>query len=422
MNEVFKKKVNCKYNVVIADFKSVELKFIDQDADKSLVQEYIDKFKKLRDKNKLPTSDKNIDTWGKSSFQDFKKFIDNKEKLKTISEEKKLIKHKNAKLIAENDGWRIYHITDHKACKLYGSNTKWCITQSDGIEWSNYDFNNNIYFLISKNLPSDNPWFKIALLVNEKGTKTYWDALDKDHSSVPSSLHIPNFTAETFELETEEKQLNAVNKNGSAIKFIDNSSKEVQLAAVNNSGNSIQFIKEPSEDVQMAAVKNYGFAISYLKNPSQAVQIAAVDNKGNAIRYIDNPTEEIQLTAVKNNGAAIKYIKNPSEAVQLEAVRHSDYYELAIQFIQNPSELVQLEAVKASGRAISFLENPSEIVMLEAVKKDWSAVKYIKTPPEAVQIEAVKRSAKAIDLIKNPTEKVKELAAKSQYPYWDQSF
>ena len=51
--------------------------------------------------------------------------------------------------------------------------------------------------LLSKTLNTrDNPWAKIALLVDSKGNKTYWDVLDKDHESVPKELKIPNFKVE----------------------------------------------------------------------------------------------------------------------------------------------------------------------------------------------------------------------------------
>ena len=54
-----------------------------------------------------------------------------------------------------------------------------------------------IYYLLSKTLNTrDNPWAKIALLVDSKGNKTYWDVLDKDHESVPKELKIPNFKVE----------------------------------------------------------------------------------------------------------------------------------------------------------------------------------------------------------------------------------
>ena len=151
------------------------------------------KFKALRDKNKLSGDEKNIDLWGKKSFKEFQEAVDKLSEVKTKSE----IKRGGAKLIAENEGWRVYEITSHKAAMAYGADTKWCITEADGRQYNSYSDTNNIYYLLSKTLNTrENTWAKIALLVDSKGKKTYWDVLDEDHSAVPAELKIPNFKVE----------------------------------------------------------------------------------------------------------------------------------------------------------------------------------------------------------------------------------
>jgi len=183
--------------VVLADFKSVQKKFVDQGIDEPLVKDYFEKFKALRDKNKLSGNEKNIDLWAKKSFEEFKNKLDELSKEKTKTAKKKEARTEGAKLIAENEGWRVYEISNHKAAMLYGSDTKWCITQADGEDYNNHSDTNNIYYLLSKTLNTrENTWAKVALLVDSKGKKTYWDVLDKDHESVPKELKIPNFKVE----------------------------------------------------------------------------------------------------------------------------------------------------------------------------------------------------------------------------------
>ena len=193
----FFSQVKNKYSPVTADFKSVEKKFVDQGIDEPLVKDYFEKFKALRDKNKLSGNEKNIDLWAKNSFEEFKNKLDELSKEKTKTAKKKEARTEGAKLIAENEGWRVYEISNHKAAMLYGSDTKWCITQADGEDYNNYSDTNNIYYLLSKTLNTrENTWAKVALLVDSAGNKTYRDVLDKDHESVPKELKIPNFKVE----------------------------------------------------------------------------------------------------------------------------------------------------------------------------------------------------------------------------------
>jgi hypothetical protein len=62
-------------------------------------------------------------------------------------------------------------------------------------------------------------------------------------------------------------------------------------------------------------VQRNGYAIKYIAYPSEEVQFVAVQQAGYAIRYIDTPFIEVQSVAVQQNGWAIRYIDNTSEAV-----------------------------------------------------------------------------------------------------------
>jgi hypothetical protein len=72
-------KIYARYSVAIcAGFDETKLKFIKQGASESEIQRYFDAFKKLKSQNKIKQDkDKDIDTWGKRSFSDFKTYINN---------------------------------------------------------------------------------------------------------------------------------------------------------------------------------------------------------------------------------------------------------------------------------------------------------------------------------------------------------
>ena len=110
---------------ILADFKTVKKKFAtDQNIEVDLVDTYLDEFKELRNRNKIKDHDeKNIDFWGKKSWEEFKEFVDTLKTEKTKTEEKKLQKQEGAELIAENKDWSVYKISSHIAAMLYGFGT-----------------------------------------------------------------------------------------------------------------------------------------------------------------------------------------------------------------------------------------------------------------------------------------------------------
>ena len=395
--------------IIESDFKTVKQKFIKQGISQEQVNETIDAFKELRDGQKIKAIDeKNIDFWGKKSWEDFKSFVDKTKKEKSATETKKLKKMVGAELVAENDGWYVYHITTHEACKIYGSGTKWCITESDGEQWKSYSSAYNIYFILSKNLSKEkSDFYKIAVTVDLVGELEFWDSLDNLLSRVPPKLKIPKVNFAKFDLneKSEEIQINAVKVNPYTIQYLKSPSEVVQLEAVKNSGHVIDYIKNPSEAVQLQAIRQNLSAIRYIADPSEAMQLQVIRENELAIQYIDKPSEAVQLQAVKENGFVIQYIQNPSETVQLEAVKQNGS---AIEYIENPSEAVQLQAVKDDGYAIMHINDPSEKVQLQAVKTEGTAIRHIVNPSEKVQLQAVKNSLRAHQFIRNPTDRVKK--------------
>ena len=196
--------------IVLADFKSVEKKFIEQNAEKDEIKKYLDLFKELKNNQRIQSiEDKNIDTWGKRTWEEFKEFVDDLKADKSKTEEKKLAKMEGAELVTEDDNWRVYKITSHDASRIYGSGTKWCITESSSQWWDKYAKRSTFYFLLSKNRDSTDPWYKIAAQIGRKGKKIYWDATDKNHSTLPKDLKMVKFDL-TFTGEENQTDIEAL--------------------------------------------------------------------------------------------------------------------------------------------------------------------------------------------------------------------
>jgi len=175
------------------DFKTAAKKFQDQGISKEDVEQYFADFKSLKNQKIQRPEDKDIDQWAKKPWEEFKEFIDSLKTAVTKTHAKRMVKAEGAELVAEDPNWYVYKITTHKACMTYGSGTKWCITTPGGERWEQYAQKNNFYFIISKILPEEDPWHKIALQYGLDGTATYWDAEDREHKEIPSHLNPPKF-------------------------------------------------------------------------------------------------------------------------------------------------------------------------------------------------------------------------------------
>ena len=134
----------------------------------------------------------------KEELEELKDFLDNfQSKASKVKQDKS-----GAKLIAENDKWKVYRITSYPAAIYYGSNTEWCITgrypdeEGKGEYWFNsYIDDDNLdggyYFFINKNDDRE----KYCLLQGkDKQIKSIWDSSDRDilpekYSKIPQAVY-----------------------------------------------------------------------------------------------------------------------------------------------------------------------------------------------------------------------------------------
>jgi len=183
-----RKLVAALINIIESGFKEAEVKFT-RENEAGEVKEYLKKFKDASSKNKIKNqAEKNIDSWSKKYFKDFKKFVDNLEETKTKTEVKKLKKMEGAK----HD---VYNITTEDASCFYGSGTKWCTTQKDKKHFREYKSNGvNFYYCISKTLDQKDDLYKVAVAVYPGKEEEIFDAQDNSLSSIPDN--IPTFKRE----------------------------------------------------------------------------------------------------------------------------------------------------------------------------------------------------------------------------------
>ena len=142
------------------DYKTTTAKFVASGIDKVQVDDYIKKFKELSNKQKLAGEEKNIDTWAKKTFSEFKEFVDVKEKEVTDAANKKAEKKDPGTSFdittpeQRSAGWKIIIPLDKKASVFYGNldcMSDWCVakTEHDYFNKYFYEKNSNLIFCLN---------------------------------------------------------------------------------------------------------------------------------------------------------------------------------------------------------------------------------------------------------------------------------
>jgi protein tyrosine phosphatase (PTP) superfamily phosphohydrolase (DUF442 family) len=377
----------------------------------------LDKFTKLKNKKKIPGSQRDINRF--KSLSQLEDLLDTFPEEETASQkeqyaaqEKQFYDSGQARLIHNDSQIKVVVPLTQEASCYFGKNTRWCTAAKNDNMFDRYNRRGPLYIVLFKKENARYQFhFQSHQFMNEKDQKINPNELANKYPilwTIFQPIAEENKSLILNQNPSLEVQLAAVKKDGRSIRYIDNPSEKVQLAAINQFRLAIEYIKDPCLAAQLAVVQEYGRIIQYINDPSELVQLAAVQQNGLAIEYTNDPSLEVQLAAVQQNGLAIQYIENPSLEVQLAAVQENGH---AIRYINSPSLEVQLAAVQEDGYAIQYIEHPSLEVQLAAVQQNGEAIYYINDPSLEIQLEAVQQHSNAIEFIKNPSLKV-QLAAK----------
>lgn len=210
----------------------------------------------------------------------------------------------------------------------------------------------------------------------------------------------------------ENRQLEKVQKDASAIQGMRNPSEAVQRVVIRADAYNIRYISNPTERIKQMAVEADPFSIRYIPNASEELKMKAVTDLPDAIQYIASPSESLKWKAVQDKGSAIQYISNPSDSLKWAAVQ-DDWS--SIRYIPDASEKLKMAAVQRNGLAIQYISKPSEAVKMAAVQSNGYAIEFISNPTEEMKIEAVKNNAYSIIEMEEPTPSVCKIALEKMY-------
>lgn len=170
-------------------------------------QHYVDIFIDLKNKNQISGSNSDIYFWIKKPANDLIDFIEEKSKNISKSKNKKNLKLAGSRFICDNDDWLVYSITSHDACRYYGRNTKWCITEESDFYWRKYLLQGYRFYFCLRKSPKHDSFDKIALQC--KGKKIYkaWDSTDTCYDiDNLSFLNLPDISYE-LRISNQSKKL-----------------------------------------------------------------------------------------------------------------------------------------------------------------------------------------------------------------------
>ena len=71
----------------------------------------------------------------------------------------------------------------HGSSCYYGKGTKWCTTADSDHQFNRYNQDGKLFYILDRSAPSDNKYYKVALLQKFDGDRTYYDALDATTNS-----------------------------------------------------------------------------------------------------------------------------------------------------------------------------------------------------------------------------------------------
>ena len=222
-------------------------------------------------------------------------------------------------------------------------------------------------------------------------------------------------------VQTSEMCLEAVRRNGMALRYVIDKTPLVCLVAVRENGKAIAYVPHHLQTVEMAreALRSYPPAYNYITIEHDDVREAAIHADPFNLALI-RPMEPWINLALRLDGTTIRLVPSPTEEMCIAAVR-SDYR--AIDFISHRTTAVIKAALASNGLAIVYListdQSPidtrpplhlSDDLLLTAVRSNGMALKHIAAPSAEIIEEAVKQNGLAIAFVRSQTPRLCQLA------------
>lgn len=81
-------------------------------------------------------------------------------------------------IVYDDKNFFVVNPQTHQASCYYGKGTKWCTSSESDSNFKKYNEDGKLFYFIDKRLKTDDPYYKVALLLKYEGDKSWWDAKD----------------------------------------------------------------------------------------------------------------------------------------------------------------------------------------------------------------------------------------------------
>jgi hypothetical protein len=82
-------------------------------------------------------------------------------------------------VVYDDDRFFVVNPLTHESSCYYGRGTKWCTAAETDTHFKRYNEDGKLFYIIDKTLPTNDPFYKVALLKKFDGDKTYYDTKDE---------------------------------------------------------------------------------------------------------------------------------------------------------------------------------------------------------------------------------------------------
>jgi hypothetical protein len=308
----------CDFRLV-EGYKEVTQRFA-QEADPQAVQQMINKYRDLVNRNQVQGNERNIDWWGKQGWQSFAKFVDAKTQQPSQTQQKKRKSVGNSHVLEETNEWLIVVPLDKDASCFHGKGTDWCTAKPQQDNFEQYFRDDNVTLIYFLQKQTGKKW---ACAVHAEGKEEWFDINDK-------SIRISDFSKQTgISLETANKYVSMVlDRSSDVSKKADASRsdmrKQNEILADMIDKLSRSNSKERSAEIETLIIKSksskllkdYVYIVANDENNpvdfDQNMQTLIALKLPHMMKNIANLSEKSAKIGTKGNPTNLKYVRNPS--------------------------------------------------------------------------------------------------------------
>lgn len=312
---------------IIEGYKETKAEFIKTIPEQE-VDNVINMYKQLVNKNQVQGNERNIDYWKKQGWENFSNFVNNKstEPTKTQIKTNKVVG--KSITLQENDQWLIVIPLDKSASCFYGKDSSWCTTKQHASQFENYYYKRDVILIYCLQKQTGGMWAiaghkdtKAIEMFNKDDAPMTVAAFYKETGFDPRMLlkmavdrHYPTIKGSKQKYQDAMAQLDTlipqVSKRDKRVEDLLEYLKDGRYCAnyIDELVESGQDISSLPESIVRAVVSFQPSYLEKLGNVSEKALIDAASNTSLALKYIQNPSPKVIDAALKFSGVGIMYI------------------------------------------------------------------------------------------------------------------